>query len=111
MTPSVRATIDIFGTQTFALLIVGGGATGAGIAREAALQGKKVALVDKGDFASGTSSRSSRLIHGGLRYLEQRQWALVKESLAERAVLRHIAPHLVRPLTFLFPIFGGDRIP
>jgi len=90
--------------------VIGGGATGAGIAREAVLRGLKVALVDRYDFGWGTSSRSSRLIHGGLRYLEHRHWGLVRESLAERAVLLRTAPHLVRRLGFLFPFFRGDRV-
>ena len=92
------------------MLVIGGGATGAGIAREAVLRGLRVALVDRYDFGWGTSSRSSRLIHGGLRYLEHRQWGLVRESLAERAVLLRTAPHLVRRLGFLFPFFRGDRV-
>lgn len=92
------------------LLVIGGGITGAGIARDAALRGIRAALVDKMDFAAGTSSRSSRLIHGGLRYLEQREWGLVLEAAHERAVLRTIAPHLVRPLEFLFPVYRGGRI-
>jgi glycerol-3-phosphate dehydrogenase len=111
MNPSARATVwDLSGLE-HDLLVVGGGATGAGIAREAALRGLKVALVDRYDFGGGTSSRSSRLIHGGLRYLEHRHWALVRESLGERAVLLRTAPHLVRRLAFLFPGFQGDRVP
>ncbi|MCC7134478.1 MAG: glycerol-3-phosphate dehydrogenase/oxidase [Gemmatimonadales bacterium] len=90
--------------------MIGGGITGAGIAREAAHRGLSVALVERGDFASGTSSRSSRLIHGGLRYLEHRKWSLVREALAERGVLLRTAPHLVRPLAFLFPVFATDRV-
>lgn len=89
------------------LLVVGGGITGAGIAREAALRGYQVALVEKGDFASGTSSASTKLAHGGLRYLEQRQLGLVFEALGERRVLLRIAPHLVRPLELLFPLYRG----
>lgn len=110
MNPSVRATIWDLSSQNLDLLVIGGGATGAGITREAALRGLKVALVDRYDFGWGTSSRSSRLIHGGLRYLEHRRWALVRESLAERAVLLRTAPHLVRRLGFLFPSFRGDRV-
>jgi glycerol-3-phosphate dehydrogenase len=91
----------------FDLLILGGGITGAATAREAALAGLSVALIEKGDFASGTSSKSSKLVHGGLRYLEQFELGLVYESCAERAVLSHLAPHLVRPLPFLFPV--GER--
>ncbi len=110
MNPSARATIWDLSARRFDLLVIGGGITGAGIAREAAHRGLSVALVERGDFASGTSSRSSRLIHGGLRYLEHRQWSLVRESLAERGVLLRIAPHLVRPLGFLFPVFATDRV-
>lgn len=110
MNPSARATTWDLTARRHDLLVIGGGATGAGIAREAALRGLSVALVDRGDFASGTSSRSSRLIHGGLRYLEQRRWSMVRESLAERAVLLRTAPHLVRPLGFVFPVFGSDRL-
>ena len=92
------------------LLIIGGGITGAGIARDAALRGFRTALVDKADFGAGTSSHSSRLIHGGIRYLEQRAFRLVFEASHERRVLLRIAPHLVRPLAFLFPVYRGGRI-
>ena len=85
------------------VLVVGGGITGAGIARDAALRGFRTAVVDKGDFASGTSSHSSRLIHGGLRYLEQYEFRLVSEALAEREVLLRIARHLVWPARFVMP--------
>jgi len=91
----------------FDLLVVGGGITGAGIARDAALRGLATALVERRDFGDGTSSRSSRLIHGGLRYLEQFRFGLVRESLRERATLIRIAPHLVRPLRFLIPVYQG----
>ncbi len=110
MNPSARATIWDLTSRRLDVLVIGGGATGAGIAREAALRGLTVALVDRYDFAWGTSSRSTRLIHGGLRYLEQRAWKLVKESLQERQILLRIAPHLVRPLAFLFPVFRTDRV-
>src|SRR5213083_1369496 len=93
------------------LLVIGGGITGAGVARDAALRGIRTALVDKGDFGGGTSSHSSRLIHGGLRYLEQRAFRLVFEASRERRVLLTIAPHLVRPLAFLFPAYRGARVP
>ncbi len=110
MNPSARATIWDLTARRLDVLVIGGGITGAGIAREAAMRGLSVAVVDRGDFGSGTSSRSSRLIHGGLRYLEHRQWSLVRESLVERSVLLRIAPHLVRPLSFLFPVFATDRL-
>jgi glycerol-3-phosphate dehydrogenase len=93
----------------FDILVVGGGITGAGIARDAATRGLKVALVEKLDFGSGTSSRSSKLIHGGLRYLEQAEFALVFESVNERKRLMNLAPHLVRPLPFLVTNYAGDR--
>src|SRR5260221_529293 len=89
----------------FDLLIIGGGIIGAGAARDAALRGLRVALIDKADFASGTSSRSSKLIHGGLRYLEQFDFKLVYEALRERDLLvSKLAPHLVRPVSFLYPL-------
>ncbi len=87
------------------VVIVGGGMAGAGAARDLALRGLSVALVDKGDFASATTSRSSKLIHGGLRYLELWDLGLVRESLTERERLGRLAPHLVRPLPFLVPIY------
>jgi glycerol-3-phosphate dehydrogenase len=87
------------------VVIVGGGMAGAGVARELALRGVSVALVEKGDFASATTSQSSKLIHGGLRYLELFDFGLVRESLRERETLRRLAPHLVRPLPFLVPIY------
>src|SRR5438128_6660678 len=87
------------------VVIVGGGMAGAGVARELALRGVSVALVEKGDFASATTSQSSKLIHGGLRYLELFDFGLVRESLRERETLRRRAPYLVRPLPFLVPIY------
>lgn len=94
----------------FDLLVVGGGIFGAGVARDAALRGLRVALIEKSDFASGTSSRSSKLIHGGFRYLHQRDFRLVFEACRERLILQRIAPHLVRPLPFLFPVYEGGSI-
>jgi glycerol-3-phosphate dehydrogenase len=96
--------------QPYDIVVVGGGITGAAIARDAALRGLRVALFEKGDYGSGTSSKSSKLIHGGLRYLEQGELGLVFESVSERRVQRRIAPHLVRPIRFLLPIYTGDRI-
>jgi glycerol-3-phosphate dehydrogenase len=87
------------------VLVVGAGATGAGVALDAASRGMTVVLVDKGDLASGTSSKSSKLIHGGLRYLENYEFGLVHESVAERDLLLRLAPHLVRPMDFIYPIF------
>lgn len=91
------------------LLIIGGGITGAGAARDAARRGLKVCLVEQDDLASGTSSRSSKLVHGGLRYLEQLEFSLVFEAVSERRVLMEIAPHLVQPLGFLFPVYKTSR--
>jgi glycerol-3-phosphate dehydrogenase len=93
------------------VLVIGGGITGAGIARDAALRGFRTAVVDKGDLGGGTSSLSSRLIHGGIRYLEQGEFRLVFEASRERRVLLSIAPHLVHPLPFLFPVYRGARVP
>src|SRR5436309_8453845 len=87
------------------VVIVGGGMAGAGVARDLALRGVAVALVEKADFAWGTTSRSSKLIHGGLRYLELFDFGLVRESLRERETLSKLAPHVVRPLPFLVPIY------
>ncbi|GIW71155.1 MAG: glycerol-3-phosphate dehydrogenase [Planctomycetota bacterium] len=97
------------GAERFDLLVIGGGITGAGVAREAARRGLRVALVEQADLAAGTSSRSSRLVHGGLRYLEQLEVGLVFEAVNERRVLLRIAPHLVTPLGFLFPIYEWSR--
>ena len=109
--PSRDAQLEALGTRTFDLLVIGGGITGCGIAREAALHGLSVALVEQDDFASGTSSRSSRLVHGGVRYLEHGHLGLVFESSKERRQLLEIAPHLVQPLEFVWPVYEGARIP
>jgi glycerol-3-phosphate dehydrogenase len=101
--------LQALGRELFDILIVGGGITGAGIARDAAMRRYKVALIDKGDFASGTSSKSSKLVHGGLRYLEMFEFGLVYEASRERRTLLQIAPHLVRLLPFLFPIYRDAR--
>src|SRR5574340_985118 len=92
----------------FDLAIIGGGINGAATAREAAMRGLKTVLIDARDFASGTSSRSSKLIHGGLRYLEQLEFKLVHEARRERRLLLKLAPHLARPVPFLLPIYQGD---
>src|ERR1700733_7078751 len=96
--------------EEFDVLVVGGGVTGAGVALDAASRGLKTALVEKEDFASGTSSKSSKMVHGGLRYLQQREFRLVYENLAERQRLLDNAPHLVSPLPFLIPLFGRDGV-
>ncbi len=106
-----ESNLDALEEDPFDILVLGAGITGAGVAREAAMRGMRVALVDKGDFASGTSSRSSRLIHGGIRYLEHGELHLVYEASRERRILLRIAPHLVRPLRFLWPIFEKARVP
>jgi len=93
------------------LLVIGGGITGAGILHDAALRGLKVALVEKGDFASGTSSRSSKLIHGGLRYLKRMQLRITRTACRERDLLALYNPHLVSPLRFLYPSYAGDATP
>ena len=96
--------------REFDLIVIGGGITGAGVARDAASRGMSVALIEAQDFAQGTSSRSSKLIHGGLRYLENLEFHLVFESLAERRLLFEIAPHLVHPLRFVLPLYEGGRV-
>ena len=93
----------------FDLIVVGAGINGAGIARDAAMRGLRVLLVDKGDVGGGTSAGSTRLIHGGLRYLEHFEFGLVRESLRERETLLRIAPHLVRPLALTIPIYKESR--
>src|SRR5512147_292140 len=93
------------------LAVVGGGINGVGIARDAAGRGLKVLLVEQGDLAAGTSSASTKLIHGGLRYLERRAFSLVRSSLAEREILLHAAPHLVRPMRFVLPVQDEGRPP
>jgi glycerol-3-phosphate dehydrogenase len=105
------ATLQKLRGETFDLLVIGGGINGAAIARDAAMRGFRVALVEKGDFASGTSSKSSKLIHGGVRYLQQGDFRLVRVACRERDLLRRrLAPHLVRPLPFLFPVYRGDPV-
>lgn len=96
--------------EEFDVLVVGGGITGAGVALDAAARGLRTALVERHDFASGTSSKSSKLVHGGLRYLQQREFVLVYENLAERQRLLDNAPHLVSVLPFLIPLFGKDGV-
>jgi glycerol-3-phosphate dehydrogenase len=98
------------GQELFDLIIIGGGINGAGIARDAALRGMRVALVEANDFASGTSSRSSKLIHGGIRYLENYDFKLVFEALNERTKLFEIAPHLVHQLRFMIPLYDSSRV-
>jgi glycerol-3-phosphate dehydrogenase len=94
----------------FDLVVIGGGVTGAGVARDASSRGMTVALIEAQDFAQGTSSRSSKLIHGGIRYLENLEFHLVFEALSERRILFEIAPHLVHPLRFVLPLYQGWRV-
>ncbi len=109
---SRQTTLERLGKESWDLLIIGGGITGAGIALEAALRGLKVALVERNDYASGTSSKSSKLLHGGLRYLEHMEFKLVKEALTQRNKLFKHAPHLAKELPFLYPIYreNGDSL-
>ncbi len=107
----MKREIEFLENSEFDCVVIGGGIQGAGIAREMCLQGLKTLLIDRGDFASGTSSRSTKLVHGGLRYLEHGRVRLVKESLKERRVLMNLMPHLVKPLPFLFPVFKEDKKP
>lgn len=104
-----RVALGRMAEEEFDLLVVGAGITGAGIALDAVSRGLRTALIEKRDFAAGTSSRSTKLIHGGLRYLEHFDFALVREGLQERAILRRIAPHLVEPLPFLIPLYAGRK--
>jgi len=103
------AAIRALSGQSFDVLVVGGGITGAGVALDAAQRGYSVALVERNDFASGTSSRSSKLVHGGLRYLQSFDLGLVREALLERQVNVHMAPNLVKPLKMVVPAFDGEH--
>ncbi len=96
--------------EEFDLIVIGGGITGAGVARDAAIRGMDVALLEKDDFAQGTSSRSTKLVHGGLRYLENYDFGLVREALRERKILLEIASHLVYPSKFFFPVYEESRV-
>ena len=106
-----REQLSRLTSETFDLLVVGGGITGAGIARDAAMRGLTTALIDRHDFAFGTSSRSSCLLHGGLRYLEQGHIGLVREASLEKQTLHGIAPHLAQPLPFIFPVYRKQGRP
>jgi glycerol-3-phosphate dehydrogenase len=110
--PAMRTRDDALAALTahpYDVLVIGGGITGAGVALDAASRGYSVALVEQADFASGTSSRSSKLVHGGLRYLQSFDLGLVREALLERQLMVRLAPHLVRPLPFVVPAFDGSR--
>src|ERR1700735_2626065 len=104
-----RATvIQSFRGLPLDLLVIGGGIVGAGIARDAAMRGLRTGLVEQHDFAFGTSSRSSRLLHGGIRYLAQGRLCLARETSVEKKILHPIAPHLADPLPFLFPTYRAN---
>ena len=109
MVRMIRTGENLSSLTTYDVIIIGAGINGAGIARDAAMRGLKVLLLDKGDIAGGTSSASTRLIHGGLRYLEHFEFRLVRESLREREILLRIAPHLVRPLPISIPIYKHSK--
>jgi glycerol-3-phosphate dehydrogenase len=111
MSLSRPAALSRLASEPFDLLVIGGGITGCGVARDAAMRGLRVALVERDDWASGTSSRSSRLVHGGVRYLEHGALGLVFEASRERRTLLAIAPHLVRPLPFTWPVYERARVP
>ena len=106
-----KHNLDILATERFDVLVIGGGITGAGVALDAVARGYSVALVEKLDFASGTSSKSTKLVHGGIRYLPNFDFALVHEALVERGLLLQNAPFLVQPVGFVLPIYQGDRHP
>jgi glycerol-3-phosphate dehydrogenase len=105
--PSREAAIGALTAKPLDVLVIGGGIVGAGVARDAAMRGLRTAVIDQRDFASGTSSRSSRLLHGGIRYLAQGRVGLVREASLEKTILRQIAPHLCEPLPFVFPARRG----
>src|SRR5262245_54558840 len=107
----MQRDFDSLAADVVDLLVIGGGITGAGVALDAATRGLRVALINTGSFASGTSCASSNLVHGGLRYLEHGHLRLVREALVERRRLLRNAPHLVRPLRFVLPFYRGGRLP
>lgn len=109
MVPQRENTLGALASSSFDLLIIGGGIVGASIARDAAMRGLKTALVEQNDFAFGTSSRSSRLLHGGIRYLAQGRIGLVREASVEKTILHQIAPHLATPLPFIFPTYRTNK--
>jgi glycerol-3-phosphate dehydrogenase len=112
LSASTRAhNISLMESEPFDVLVIGGGVTGAGVALDAVARGYRVALVEKIDFASGTSSKSTKLVHGGIRYLPNFDFALVREALVERGLLLRNAPFLVHPVGFVLPIYKGDRHP
>src|SRR6202167_6847524 len=105
--------VDTLASERFDVVVIGGGITGAGVALDAATRGFSVALIERADYAAGTSSRSSKLVHGGLRYLQHFDLGLVREALLERQLMVALAPHLVHPLPLVVPAFDGahpDRL-
>ena len=106
---SRKAAREALGSEGFDVVVIGGGITGAGVALDAASRGYSVALVERDDYACGTSSRSSKMVHGGLRYLQNFDLGLVREALLERQLMVQLAPHLVYPVPFLVPTLGEDR--
>ena len=106
---SRAAALEAIAGQRFEVVVIGGGITGAGVALDAASRGYSVALLERDDYASGTSSRSSKMVHGGLRYLQNFDLGLVREALLERQLMVRLAPHLVYPTPFLVPYFGDER--
>ncbi|HSC61860.1 MAG TPA: FAD-dependent oxidoreductase, partial [Rhizomicrobium sp.] len=103
----MRRELNRLSNEVFDLLVIGGGVTGACVARDAALRGLNVALIEKNDFAHATSAHNSKLVHGGLRYLRNFELGLVRESLRERRIWQRNAPHLVQPLPFLVPLYNA----
>src|SRR4051794_16379493 len=104
------SAVSALAADQFDVVVIGGGITGAGVALDAATRGYSVALVERNDFAAGTSSRSSKLVHGGLRYLQNFDLGLVREALLERQLLTALAPHLVKPLPLVVAAFDGARL-
>src|SRR5512138_1463067 len=105
---SRASAIEAIAGNSFEVVVIGGGVTGAGVALDAASRGYSVALLEARDFAIGTSSRSSKMVHGGLRYLQNFDLGLVREALLERQLMVNLAPHLVYPTPFLVPALGAD---
>ncbi|MEW6161496.1 MAG: FAD-dependent oxidoreductase, partial [Verrucomicrobiota bacterium] len=110
-TRSSHQALEKLSQDRLDLLVLGGGIVGSGVARDAAMRGLRVGLIDRNDFAFGTSSRSSRLLHGGIRYLAQGRVGLVHEASVEKTILHRIAPHLAAPLAFVFPSYRGRGWP
>jgi len=108
---NMKRFIETYKNKEFDLIVIGGGITGATVAYEAASRGLSVALLEKNDFGSATSAATSKMIHGGLRYLSTFEFALVRESLKERRVLMNIAPNFVHPMPFIFSVYEKDKVP